>query len=273
MTVPQPVHKVAFLGLPYDASSSFLRGPALAPVEVAKELRSDATNPYSENGLHIDLDSTLEDRANLALPTDPETARDAIDRQVADILSENGRALCVGGDHFVSYPILRAYAKAFANLTVVQFDAHPDLYDSFEGNRYSHACPFARVMEEGLATRLVQIGIRTMTPHQREQADRFGVEVIEMRNFSQTLELSFDGPVYITFDLDGLDPAFAPGVSHQEPGGFSTREALSIIHAIDAPIVGADVVELNPTTDIGGMTAKVAARLVKEIASQMMIER
>ena len=113
-------------------------------------------------------------------------------------------------------------------------DAHPDLYDEFEGDRYSHACPFARIMDEQLADRLVQVGIRTMTEHQRAQARRFGVEVIEMRNIQGDLRVPLSTPVYVSIDVDALDPAFAPGVSHREPGGLSVRQLLSLLHGIEA---------------------------------------
>ena len=141
------------------------------------------------------------------------------------------RPIALGGDHAITFPILRAFAKRHPRLSILHFDAHPDLYDEFEGNRFSHACPFARIMEEGLAGRLVQVGIRTANAHQREQVARFGVEMIEMRDFRDGLAPEFDAPVYVSFDLDGLDPAFAPGVSHREPGGLSTRQALDVIAA------------------------------------------
>jgi hypothetical protein len=127
----------------------------------------------------------------------------------------------------------------------VHIDAHPDLYDDFEGDRYSHACPFARIMEEGLADRLIQIGIRTMTGHQRAQARRFGVEVVEMRHLKPDIRIPTDVPLYVSIDIDALDPAFAPGVSHREPGGMSVRQLLSVIQSLEAPIVAAEVVELN----------------------------
>jgi arginase family enzyme len=156
-------------------------------------------------------------------------------------------------------------------LTILHIDAHADLYDSFEGDRYSHACPFARIMEEGLAARLVQVGIRTMTRHQREQADRFQVEVIDMRRW-ETGVRPLIGPsetVYLSLDMDGIDPAFAPGVSHPEPGGLTVREVVSLIQQLDAPLVAADVVECNPEVDPSGITSYVAAKLVKEIAAAM----
>jgi len=153
---------------------------------------------------------------------------------------------------------------------ILQLDAHPDLYDELDGNRYSHACPFARIMEDELATRLVQVGIRTMTPHQREQAKRFGVEVVEMRNWHSGMAFRFEDPVYISLDMDCLDPAFAPGVSHHEPGGFSTRDVLEIIQGLRGNIVGADIVEFNPERDPGGVTAMVAAKFLKELLARML---
>ena len=120
---------------------------------------------------------------------------------------------------------------------------------------------------EGLATRLVQVGIRTLNGHCRDQAERFGVEMIEMRNFAPEAVPIPDAPLYVSIDMDALDPAYAPGVSHHEPGGLSVREILSVLHRIEVPIVGADVVEYNPTRDINGMTAVVAAKFAKELAA------
>jgi agmatinase len=176
----------------------------------------------------------------------------------------------LGGDHAITAPVVEAMAARHPDLSILHIDAHPDLYADFDGNPSSHASPFARIMERQLARRLVQVGIRTATGHQREQAERFGVETHEMRNWRDDTALRFDGPVYISLDLDGLDPAFAPGVSHREPGGLSTRQVLTILQRIDAPIVGADIVEYNPRMDVNGVTAIVAAKFMKEIAAQML---
>ena len=124
-------------------------------------------------------------------------------------------------------------------------------------------------MEAGLATRLVQVGIRTLNRHQREQAARFGVEIVEMRHFSADVVPLLGGPLYISIDLDGIDPAFAPGVSHHEPGGLSVRDVLNVLARQEAPVVGADVVELNPSRDVNGVTAVVAAKLAKELMGLM----
>jgi arginase len=122
-------------------------------------------------------------------------------------------------------------------------------------------------MEEKLAAHLVQVGIRTMNAHQRAQAERYGVRVIDMRAWVAGARPEVRGPLYVSVDMDGLDPAFAPGVSHREPGGLSVREVVTLIQSLPGPIVGADVVEYNPTRDINGMTAVVAAKFVKELAA------
>ena len=109
------------------------------------------------------------------------------------------------------------------------------------------------------------MGIRAMNPHQQAQVQRFGVEVIAMRDYHPGLALDLDGPLYLSLDLDALDPAFAPGVSHHEPGGLSVRQVLDVLARVEGGLVGADVVELNPDRDINGMTAAVAAKLVKEL--------
>jgi arginase len=125
-------------------------------------------------------------------------------------------------------------------------------------------------MEERLADRLVQVGIRTMNRHLREQADRFGVEVVTMRDWTDGRVFSFAEPLYVSVDLDGLDPAFAPGVAHREPGGFSTRQVIEIIQRVRATVIGADVVECNPGLDPAGITPWVAAKIVRELAARIL---
>ncbi len=154
--------------------------------------------------------------------------------------------------------------------SIVHFDAHPDLYPVFQKNRFSHACPFARILEDIPGVQLVQIGIRTMTPKQREVADRYGVRVFGPCELDAARAALPAGPVYVTVDMDGLDPAFAPGVSHREPGGLSTRDVLAAVAAIPGRVVGADVVEFNPDQDVHGMTASVAAKFVKEFTARMI---
>jgi arginase len=252
--------------VPYDASSSFLRGPAEAPSLIRAQLRSPHWNSGTELGPDI---ADLSDAGDLELPPD-DSNRERIEAGITGLLADGGSPIALGGDHSVTYPILRAVGRSHPKLTILHIDAHPDLYDEFEGNRFSHACPFARIMEERLARRLVQVGIRAMNRHQQSQAERFGVEVIDMRAWQAGVRPVVDGSVYLSVDLDGLDPAFAPGVSHHEPGGLSVREVLSLVQSIGGTLVGADVVEYNPHRDVGGVTATVAAKIVKEIAGRML---
>ena len=257
------------IGLPYDASSSFRRGSADGPGAIRAALHSTAGNSWSEDLHDLGAEGVLTDAGDLELPATAES-RGVIEAAVSDLLRSGYRPIALGGDHSVTYPVLRAVHAVHGPCTVLHVDAHPDLYDSFEGDRYSHACPFARVMEERLASRLVQVGIRAMTAHQRTQADRFSVDVIDMRAWADGTRPAVSGQVYMSIDLDGIDPAHAPGVSHQEPGGLTVRDVIGLIQGCGGKLIGADVVELNPSQDTGDMTAKVGAKLVKELAARML---
>jgi arginase len=257
------------IGLPYDAGSSFLRGPAEAPPLIRAALHSPHWNSSTELGLDLADLPGLSDAGDLPLSPNAE-AREQIETGIAELLAGGWRSLALGGDHSVTYPILRAVSRSYPSLTILHIDAHPDLYDAFEGDRFSHACPFARIMEEGLARRLVQVGIRTMNAQQRSQADRFGVEVVDMRAWEAGTRPALDGAIYLSVDLDGMDPAYAPGVSHREPGGLSVREVLTLMQDARGTLVGADVVEYNPRQDLAGVTAILAAKIVKEIAGRML---
>lgn len=256
------------LGIPFDAYSSYLRGAGEAPPRIREASHCDASNSWSESGVDLGVADVYADAGDLVFSDKDAFA--AIEAEVGALIEQGKRPVSLGGDHSITYPVVKAFARRYPELTIFHFDAHPDLYDEFEGNRLSHACPFARIMESGLAKRLVQVGIRTINRHQREQAQRFGVEVIEMRSLGALERLKAVGPVYITFDMDVLDPAFAPGVSHREPGGMSVREAIAHLHAIEGEIVGADLVEYNPVQDVGGVTATVAGKVLKEILGKMI---
>lgn len=259
---------ISLIGIPYDDSSSFLKGPAKAPDLIRDALLSPSTNTSIENGLEFSAEC-IRDAGNLNF-TDESGHFDLISDAISAELDRGFRTLALGGDHSITYPIVREYAKRCQELTIIQFDAHPDIYDSFEGDRYSHACPFARILEQFEHVNLTQIGIRTMNDASRLQVERFGVRLFEMRDRPASSALEVKGPVYISLDIDVLDPAFAPGVSHHEPGGFSVRELITMIQSISNRIVGADVVEYNPKRDINGVTAMVAAKLTKELAGIMI---
>lgn len=271
---------VALLGICCDVKSSFLRGAAGAPPEIRKALHDGSGHWTSETGVDlescgrfVDLGDRQIDREGVQRHSpEADAALLGIEGHVAEVLARGALPLMLGGDHAITYPILRALAAAHGPLHILHFDAHADLYEHYEGDRLSHACPFARILEDGLAKRLVQVGIRTLNGPQKAQIEKYGVEVHEMRHLdAHSFEPSFDGPIYLSFDMDGLDPAYAPGVSHFEPGGLSVRDVLRIIHRIEAPILGADIVEYNPWRDQNGRTAMVAAKMLKEIAAMMLL--
>jgi agmatinase len=257
---------VAILGIPYDENSSFLKGPALAPPKIREALYCESSNLSTERKINIEIGNRIHDLGDI----DVHSFIDDIELPVSNILEKDAFIISLGGDHSITYPIIKAYGAKYQNLNILQLDAHPDLYHQFEENPNSNASPFARIMENKLANRLVQVGIRTMNPHQHQQATRFNVETIDMKSWDTSAIPVFEGPLYISLDIDVLDPAFAPGVSHHEPGGLSTREVLRIIQTLPANIVGADIVELNPQRDPQGITAMAAAKLLKEILDKMM---
>jgi agmatinase len=256
---------IALVGIPFDENGSFMRGPAKAPEWILRAIESESANYYTEDLIDLEFHDRFKTLGNAEY-----SGYQDISTPIRDILSKDAIPFSLGGDHSITFPIIRALAEKFTELTIIQFDAHGDLYDELDGNKYSHACPFARIMEDKLAGRLIQIGNRTLTRHQKEQADRFEVEIHPMNRFDREMKIETDAPVYITFDMDVFDPAFAPGVSHHEPGGLSVRDALTVIQSLDVNIVGADVVEYNPDRDINGVTSMVAAKIVKEIASKIL---
>ncbi|HTE43902.1 MAG TPA: agmatinase [Gemmatimonadaceae bacterium] len=259
---------VALLGVPFDARSSFLRGTAQGPAAIRVALASPSTNTWSESVIDVGEGLGFVDAGDVAF-VDGLDERQPIETAVDSALASGRRLIALGGDHSITYPLVASTHRARGKFSILHFDAHPDLYPEYDGDRYSHACPFARILEDGLTDRLVQVGIRTMNDVQREQADRHGVEVIDMAAWARGERPSITGPVYISIDMDGFDPAFAPGVSHREPGGLSARDVIAMIQRIAGPIVGADVVELNPSRDPLDISAPLAAKLVKELVARM----
>ena len=212
-----------------------------APPIIRQALWSEAGNPWTELGVDLSA-AALDDEGDLvpAEADDPAAVRQAIEAAVKGIAGSGRRPLLLGGDHSITYPILRGFRPTHPRLSILHFDAHGDLWDEFEGDRYSHACPFARIMEERLADRLVQVGVRTMNGHQREQAGRFGVEVIEMKDWREGMRFDFDTPVYVSFDLDVIEPGLAPGISHREAGGLTVRQALGMVQSLRVPVAEID---------------------------------
>ena len=174
----------------------------------------------------------------------------------------------LGGDHAVTIPAAAGLAALNRPVQVIQLDAHPDLYPDYDGDRFSHACTAARLLEMDHIAGLTQIGVRTMNRVQAEAVDRAGeririVPAAELALGSDLFALiKPDDAVYITVDMDALDPAFAPGVNHPTPGGLTSRQILDIIRTVPGRLVGLDVVEVNPARDVAGLTALTAGRLL-----------
>jgi arginase len=265
-----PEYRIAVLGVPFDEKSSYRRGAAGGPAAVRRVSTGKCYNEYSELGVNLAEETVLVDLGDVDTSGDPDKTFGNIEKAVAGILAKGAVPAVLGGDHSISYPVLKAFGGAGRAIDVLHFDAHPDLYEDLYGDRLSHACPFARIMEDGLAMNLVQVGIRAATPDHKALAARYGVRMIEMKDFREPLVLKFVNPLYISFDLDALDPAFAPGVSHHEPGGLSTRQVIRIIQGLKSPIAGFDIVELNPDRDASDITAAAAFKLVQEILGKIV---
>jgi len=256
----------SLLGFCWDASSSHARGAAMGPHVITSLLRSGASNSYSFRG--VDTDEVIDREVFPILSDDAESCRQQIADAVKTELAAGLVPLCLGGDHSITLPILRAVRDEYGAVNVLHVDAHPDLYDDLDGDRYSHACPFARALEEDCIERLVQVGIRSATPEQLQMAKQYDVIVLGPERVEAVPDEFLATPLYLSIDLDGVDPAFAPGVSHPEPGGLSSRELLRLIDRIKGPLIGADIVELNPERDQGLLTAALAVRLLKELAAK-----
>lgn len=260
---------ISILNIPSDQNSSFLKGCAKGPQKIIKAFYSSSSNEFSENNVNVHNANEINILDEINIPSG-KTGINKIYDVAYNEIKKNNKLVSIGGDHSITFPLIQAHAKKYNSLNILHFDAHPDLYDNFDNNPFSHASPFARIMEKKLVKRLVQVGIRTLNTHQREQVKKFGIEVIEMKDFNIDLSFQFDGPVYISLDIDGLDPAYAPGVSHPEPGGLTTRNIINIIHTLKGNLIGGDIVEYNPINDVNNITAITSAKLLKEIIGKIL---
>lgn len=258
-------NKIQLLGIAYDAKSSFMRGASQAPMKIREILHDGSSNFISENGIDLQAAAEWVDAGDIEVGD----YSDLLPR-IKSTIDPDAKPIFLGGDHSISFPLVEAMTELHGPFSILHFDAHTDLYDIFEGDRFSHACPFARIMEKGLAKKLVQVGIRNVSKHHQEQADKFGVDLITMRELDRMQDIQLEGKVYLSLDIDVFDPAFVPGVSHHEPGGMSPREFINAFHALDLDLIGADIVEYNPFRDVADITAALAAKMLKEIAGKML---
>jgi len=266
-------YDIAILGIPYDEKSSYLKGASLGPKAIREASTSEMINAWTELGVDLEEHIDIVDLGDLIPDGSESKIFEQIEEEVFRIINRGIILFILGGDHSITYPIVKAFSKKYKALDILHFDAHPDLYDELYGDPLSHACPFARILEKGLVKNLVQIGIRAKVGEHVEKAKKYNVKMIEMKDFKDDIVLEFKNPLYISFDLDSLDPAFAPGVSHHEPGGLTTRQVIKIIHNLRANIVGMDVVELNPKRDVTGITASAAVKVIMETMGKVVLQK
>ena len=211
----------------------------------------------------------------------------AIEEGVANILKENACPIVLGGDHSITLAELRAVAKKYGPVALVHFDSHSDLCDEVFGQKYNHGTPFRRALEENLidASHSIQVGMRgsLYDPDEHKMAAELGMKLIPAHKVREMgletliktiLERVGDKPCFLTFDIDFVDPAYAPGTGTPEVGGFTSLEALDLVRKIkDLNFVGFDLVEVLPAYDHGEITAYLAANIVFEYLSILAVKK
>ncbi len=270
---------VAFVGVPFDIGTSNRGGARFGPRQIRAE--SCLIRPYNMATRAAPFDSLqVADIGDIAINTfNLQKSVDIIESAYNQILAADCKPLTLGGDHTISLPILRALKKKHGPVGIVHVDAHADINDHMFGERIAHGTPFRRAIEEGLIEpgRMVQIGLRASG----YEADDFdwprqqGVRVVQAEEcwyqslaplMAEVRQQLGSGPVYLTFDIDGLDPAYAPGTGTPEIGGLSVHQGLEIVRGCRGlDLVGGDLVEVAPAYDSSGNTALVAANLLFEM--------
>ncbi|MCR4408770.1 MAG: agmatinase [Candidatus Saccharicenans sp.] len=263
-------YKLAIVGVPFDEKSSFRRGAAAGPEAIRRVSTGKCYNPDTELGVDLAEETILVDLGDVDTSGDMLKTFAGIEEKVGRVVADGAVPIILGGDHSITYPAVKAVAGKFKSLDLLHFDAHPDMYQDLYGDRLSHACPMARILEDGLVKNLVQVGIRATTPEMEAMARKYRVRTITAREYPEKPRLEFKNPLYISLDLDVFDPAYAPGVSHHEPGGLTSRQVLDLIQNLKARIVAFDLVELNPSRDVSEITASLAFKLIKEIAGKIV---
>lgn len=253
------------LGLPMDSTTSFRPGTRLAPFRI-REI-SEGIEEYSTY-----LDRSLEelefyDAGDVIIPYGNihESLR-RIEWVAEQLIGQGKRLYSLGGEHLVSLPVIRAYHRVFPDLAVIQLDAHADLREDYLGETLSHATVMRQVAELLDKGHLYQIGIRSGTREEMQYAaENTRMYFNQLPDAQQIREALGKTPVYLSIDIDFLDPAFAPGTGTPEAGGFSSRELLQWLHGIrELKVVGFDLVEVSPPYDQGDNTSVLAAKLLRE---------
>ena len=270
---------IALVGIPWDGGTTNRAGARHGPREVRNQ-SSLMRRAHHVSGIEPFSIANVADVGDLSVnPIDLMDSLKRIEAGVAEIVAAGATPLSCGGDHLTTLPVMRAVARN-RPVGLIHFDAHSDTNDTYFGdNPFTHGTPFRRAIEEGLVDpkRMVQIGIRGSVygPDEHDWARAQGIRIIYMEEFvrrgpadvmAEAREIAGRGATYVSFDIDSIDPSMAPGTGTPEIGGFSTREAQEMVRLLDGvDIVAADVVEVAPPFDIGGMTALAGATMMFEL--------
>ena len=278
---------VAILGIPYDGGTSYRTGARFGPRAI-REQSSLIRTWHPVLKVHPFERLRVADCGDIdVVPISIERTGEAIAARIGEVLAAGAMPLTMGGDHSITLPILRAVARTHGPVGIVHFDAHPDTWDEYFGSKFFHGTPFRRAIEENLIDprRMIQVGIRgpLYGPEDFAFHDTHGIEVLRIEPIKEQgvawaasrLERLRGGPVYCSFDIDALDPAYAPATGTPEVGGLTSYEALALVRALQGlTLVGADVVEVCPPYDgPGQVTSLLAANLLFEFVSLFALAR
>jgi len=282
LTRSSGARNLVVVGVPWDATSSYRRGAAAGPDAIRRATSSRLYNRFTEQGRDLGSLWRVCDHGN-AKAKSVSGLKKALARAVDLHNHDDQTTLFLGGDHFITYPCFSAIAKKHGRpLSLLYVDAHPDLYETYEGVAYSHATVVSRILDEkNLSSgHVCYLGIRASTREQDERIKTLGLTVHTTRDVCEKgcdavgslvrSELLHE-PVYLSLDLDCLDPAFAPGVGNPQPGGVSVRQILDVLHALTGlEVVAADIVEYCPEAESEARTtAFTSAILIKELMGIM----
>ncbi len=268
------------MGIPFDDGTTFRPGPRFGPRAVREASRLLRpynpvvdVKPFQTLGMvdYGDVD---------VVPGYIEDTYDRIEKALNPIFSASVVPAICGGDHSITLPVLRAASKKHGAISLVHFDAHSDCWDSYFGRKYNHGTTFKRALEEKLidAAHSIHVGLRGSVYESTDLTDlnKMGFSVVTMKDFSdtgstETLKRIHDtvrGRAYVSLDIDGVDPAFAPGTGTPEVGGFTSREIMELVRGLNQMnLVGFDVVEVSPPYDVSEVTALLASNLIYELSS------
>lgn len=253
------------VGLPYDGTCSYRPGARFGPMAIREASWGLETySPYQDKDLEA---VPFYDAGDLEFPFgNREETLARIRRAATEILSTNKHWLGIGGEHLVTYPVIQAYVEKYPDLAILHFDAHADLRDDYLGEPLSHATVLRRCVELISPDRLVQVGIRSAPAEEFAWMRQHGTLVESRAQFPQALKRLAGKPVFLTIDLDVLDPSVLPGTGTPEPGGMQFAELLDWLLACQGiHFVGADVVELSPHYDASGVSTAVATKVIREV--------